>query len=210
MPGQNLTRAEAAERANLIATKDYRVELDLTGSKTFRSQTTVTFTAEPGSRTFIDLIADSVEKIVLNGEELPADSFADSRIALPNLQADNELYIDATCPFSHTGEGLHRAVDPADGEVYLYSQFEVPDARRVYAVFEQPDLKAEFTFVVDAPEEWNVFSVSPTPEPTPLREGVARWEFTPTEPISSTFTQHKAIPVLVPGARCCFRIIIAG
>ena len=194
MPGQNLTRAEAAERANLIATKDYRVELDLTGSKTFRSQTTVTFTAEQGSRTFIDLIADSVEKIVLNGEELPADSFADSRIALPNLQADNELYIDATCPFSHTGEGLHRAVDPADGEVYLYSQFEVPDARRVYAVFEQPDLKAEFTFVVDAPEEWNVFSVSPTPEPTPLREGVARWEFTPTEPISSYLTCIVAGP----------------
>ncbi|WP_394263941.1 aminopeptidase N [Trueperella sp.] len=194
MPGQNLTRAEAAERANLIATKDYRVELDLTDSKTFRSQTTVTFTAEPGSRTFIDLIADSVEKIVLNGEELPADSFADSRIALPNLQADNELYIDATCPFSHTGEGLHRAVDPADGEVYLYSQFEVPDARRVYAVFEQPDLKAEFTFVVDAPEEWNVFSVSPTPEPTPLREGVARWEFTPTEPISSYLTCIVAGP----------------
>ncbi len=194
MPGENLTRAEAAERANLIATNAYRVELDVTGTEHFRSQTTVTFTAEPGSSTFIDLIANSVEKIVLNGEELPAASYEDSRIPLPNLKAENELYVDATCPFSHTGEGLHRAVDPADGEVYLYSQFEVPDARRVYAVFEQPDLKAEFTFVVDAPEKWNVFSVSPTPEPSPLREGVARWEFTPTERISSYLTCVVAGP----------------
>lgn len=194
MPGQNLTRAEAAERAHLIATQNYRVELDVTGTQTFRSQTTVAFTAQPGSSTFIDLIADSVEKIVLNGEELPRDAFADSRISLPNLQENNELYVDATCPFSRTGEGLHRTIDPADGEVYLYSQFEVPDARRVYAVFEQPDLKAQFTFVVDAPDNWNVFSVSPTPAPSPLREGVARWEFTPTERISSYLTCVVAGP----------------
>lgn len=100
----------------------------------------------------------------------------------------------AICPFSHTGEGLHRAVDPADGEVYLYSQFEVPDARRMYANFEQPDLKAEFTFVVDAPENWKVFLYRRRPEPTPLGGGVARWEFTPTERISTYLTAIVAGP----------------
>ena len=152
MPGTNLTRAEAAARAELIHTQTYRVELDLTGEETFRSKTTVRFAARPGASSFIDLIADEVCSITLNGEDLPVDSYADSRIPLPNLAEDNELHVEAICPFSHTGEGLHRAVDPADGEVYLYSQFEVPDARRMYANFEQPDLKAEFTFVVDAPQ----------------------------------------------------------
>ncbi|MBB3024993.1 aminopeptidase N [Trueperella pyogenes] len=194
MPGTNLTRAEAAARAELIHTQTYRVELDLTGEETFRSKTTVRFAARPGASSFIDLIADEVCSIILNGEDLPVDSYADSRIPLPNLAEDNELHVEAICPFSHTGEGLHRAVDPADGEVYLYSQFEVPDARRMYANFEQPDLKAEFTFVVDAPENWKVFSVSPTPEPTPLGGGVARWEFTPTERISTYLTAIVAGP----------------
>lgn len=188
MPGQNLTREEAAKRAELLQTSTYRVELDLTGDTTFRSQTTVKFTAKAGESTFIDLIAQSVEKIVLNGEEIPTDAFADSRIQLDNLAEDNELYVDATCIYSKTGEGLHRAIDPADGEVYLYSQFEVPDSRRMYTVFEQPDLKAEFTFVVTAPENWKLFSVSPTPEPTPAGDGFATWEFTPTERISSYLT----------------------
>lgn len=194
MPGQNLTRAEAAERAELLQTSAYRVELDLTGDTVFRSQSTVKFTASEGASTFIDLIAQSVEKIVLNGEELPVDSYQDSRIPLPNLKADNELYVDAICEYSHTGEGLHRAIDPADGQAYLYSQFEVPDSRRMYAVFEQPDLKAEFTFVVTAPASWKVFSVSPTPEPQPAAEGFATWEFTPTERISSYLTAIVAGP----------------
>lgn len=194
MPGENLTRVEAAERADLIQTSAYRVELDLTGDTTFRSQTTVTFTAKEGSSSFIDLIAQSVEKIVLNGQEIDPSGYADSRIPLEGLQAENELYVDATCIYSHTGEGLHRATDPADGEVYLYSQFEVPDSRRMFAVFEQPDLKAEFTFVVTVPEAWKVFSVSPSPTPTSNGDGTATWEFTPTERISSYLTAIIAGP----------------
>lgn len=194
MPGQNLTRVEATARADIITSHSYRVELDLRGDTTFRSQTTAKFGATAGASTFIDLIAQSVEKIVLNGVELPTSAYADSRITLENLKEENELYVDATCVFSHTGEGLHRATDPADGEVYLYSQFEVPDSRRMYTVFEQPDLKAEFTFVVTAPEAWKVFSVSPTPEATPAGDGFATWEFSPTERISSYLTCIVAGP----------------
>jgi len=190
VPGTNLTREEAAERARLVSVSSYEVELDLTtGPDTFASTSVVRFSAQPGSATFADLVAPSVEEIVLNGRALdPAAVFADSRIALDDLAADNVLTVRATCAYSHTGEGLHRFVDPVDGGVSLYTQFEVPDARRVYANFEQPDLKATFQFTVTAPEGWELFSNSPTPEPEPLGDGRAVWRFAPTERISTYIT----------------------
>jgi aminopeptidase N len=190
VPGTNLTREEAAERARLVSVSSYEVELDLTtGPETFASTSVVRFSAEPGSATFIDLVAPQVSQLTLNGRPLdPAESFADSRIALAGLAADNELTVKAVCEYSHTGEGLHRMVDPVDGGVSLYTQFEVPDARRVYANFEQPDLKASFQFTVTAPEGWELFSNAPTPVPEPLGEGRAVWRFAPTERISTYIT----------------------
>ena len=210
MPGTNLTRAEAEARAAIVDVDTYSVDLDLTTSDTtFRSTSTVRFSATAGESTFIDLIAPSVERIVLNGEDLdPATHFADSRISLPSLAADNELTVEATCEYMNTGEGLHRFVDPEDGEVYLYSQFEVADTRRVYAVFEQPDLKASFSFAVTAPEHWHVLSNSPstkaaaagTVEVAGTSRGVARWEFSPTTRIPCYVTAIVAGPYHeVPG-----------
>ncbi|MGJ9529604.1 MULTISPECIES: aminopeptidase N [unclassified Actinotignum] len=195
MAGTNLTRAEAAERAQIVATQNYRIELDLTtGEETFAAVTEIDFEATPGADTFLDLIAKSVERVVLNGAELDPASYQDSRLPLPNLAAQNTVRVESTQYYSRTGEGLHRYVDPADGEVYLYSQFEVADARRVFANFEQPDLKANFTFTVTAPENWKVFSVSPTPEPVALGEGRARWDFTPTERLSTYLVAIVAGP----------------
>ncbi len=195
MPKENLTRIEASERAQIISTHNYKVILDLTNNDTFKSVSTVTFSANQGSTTFIDLIAEKVEQIELNGTQLPLDSYQDSRIPLPNLQEENTLTVSAICQYSHTGEGLHRAIDPADGEAYLYSQFEVPDSRRMYAVFEQPDLKANFTFEVTAPKHWKVFSVSPSPEPVATADGKYNiWNFSPTEKISSYLTCIVAGP----------------
>jgi aminopeptidase N len=195
MPGTNLTRDEAATRAALLDVTSYSIDLDLTtGDKTFGSTTTIRFTAsEPGAETFADLVDAIVHEITLNGEQLdPATAYADSRITLTDLQADNELVVRADCTYSHTGEGLHRFVDPVDGRVYLYSQFEVPDARRVFTTFEQPDLKAPFTFNVTAPDHWKVVSNSPSPEPEPLDEdgesGKAVWRFAPTKPMSTYIT----------------------
>jgi aminopeptidase N len=190
VPGTNLTQEEAAERARLVSVSSYEVTLDLTTSDTtFASTSTVRFSAEPGASTFIDLVAAEVHSITLNGAGLdPAAVFADSRIALADLPADNTLTVVATCEYSHTGEGLHRMVDPVDGGVFLYTQFEVPDARRVFAHFEQPDLKAAFQFTVTAPAEWELFSNSPTPEPTPAADGAATWQFAPTLRISGYIT----------------------
>ncbi|GAA5032355.1 aminopeptidase N [Terrabacter aeriphilus] len=201
MPGKNLTREEAASRAAILHVDAYDVRLDLTtGPETFRTVTTVRFTcSDPGADSFIDLIADSAQRITLNGTDLDvAEVFADSRIALRGLAAENELTVDATGRYTNTGEGLHRFVDPVDNEVYLYTQFEVPDSRRMYAVFEQPDLKAAFSFTVTAPAHWKVISNSPTPEPEPagVADGVevATWAFAPTQRISSYITALIAGP----------------
>nr|WP_218123614.1 aminopeptidase N [Quadrisphaera sp. DSM 44207] len=192
----NLTRSEARERAELLRVDAYEVELDLTGDgATFRSQTVVRFAADPGASTFIDLVAPAVHEVVLNGRVLDPAQVADGvRVQLPDLAADNELRVVADAAYMTTGEGLHRFVDPVDGETYLYSQFEVADSRRVFAVFEQPDLKATFAFTVTAPAHWQVVSNSPTPTPEPVREGAATWRFAPTPVLSSYVTAVVAGP----------------
>jgi len=195
VPGENLTRIEAQERKALVEVESYDIELDLTTSeKTFRSTTTVRFTATAGSSTFIDAITATVHSVVLNGSELGAGVADGVRIALDGLAPVNELVVVADFAYTNTGEGLHRFVDPVDGEVYLYSQFEVPDSRRVFAVFEQPDLKATFRFTVTAPENWQVVSNSPTPDAERLGNGSAIWRFDPTQRISSYITALVAGP----------------
>jgi aminopeptidase N len=191
MPGTNLTREEAATRAALLDVTSYTIDLDLTtGDKTFESTTTLRFTCrEPGAETFADLVGAIIHEITLNGEPVDeASSYQDSRITLTDLQEENELVVRADCPYSHSGEGLHRFVDPVDGRVYLYTQFEVPDARRVFTTFEQPDLKSVYTWNVVAPEEWKVISNAPTPAPEPLGGGKARWAFPESKRISTYVT----------------------
>ncbi|MFH9296005.1 aminopeptidase N [Streptomyces sp. NPDC017520] len=189
MPGTNLTREEAQERARLLTVDAYEIDLDLSGAQeggTYRSVTTVRFDcAEAGAESFIDLVAPAVHDVVLNGKDLDvAAVFRDARIALPHLrEGANELKVVADCSYTNTGEGLHRFVDPVDEQAYLYTQFEVPDARRVFASFEQPDLKATFAFTVKAPSGWTVISNSPTPEPA----GDV-WTFEPTPRISTYIT----------------------
>ena len=197
----NLTRAEARERAELINVESYDINLDLTrGDEVFGSTTVVRFGAQPGASTFIDAVTSKVHRITLNGVALDPQEVSDGvRIQLPNLAASNELVVEADAFYMNTGEGLHRFVDPVDNEVYLYSQFEVPDSRRMFAVFEQPDLKATFRFTVTAPEHWDIISNSPTPEPVQASaedsgSPSATWSFEPTPRISSYITALVAGP----------------
>ncbi|MFJ6560822.1 aminopeptidase N [Streptomyces sp. NPDC091412] len=199
MPGENLSRDEARERAALLSVDGYEVSLDVrsavgedtgNGPRTFRSVTTIRFRCnEPGASSFADLLAPSVTAVSLNGRDLdPSEVFDGSRILLEDLSADNELVVDAQCAYSRTGEGLHRFVDPEDGEVYLYTQYEPADSRRVFANFEQPDLKAPFRFEVRAPEDWTVWSNGVGER----QDGV--WRFAETKPISTYITCVVAGP----------------
>ncbi|MGL5856813.1 MAG: aminopeptidase N [Angustibacter sp.] len=197
----NLTREEAVERAAHLSVQSYDIAVDLTqGSEVFGSTTVVTFdSTRPGSATFIDLVASTVHEVQLNGRALDPATVADGvRIRLDGLAEHNVLRVVADCRYMNTGEGLHRFVDPADGEVYLYTQFEVADSRRMFAVFDQPDLKATFAFTVTAPDHWTVVSNQPTPTPEPIGgagpAAAAIWRFEPTPRFSSYVTAIIAGP----------------
>ena len=186
----NLTRDQARARAETINVGHYAIDLDLTdgngapGEKTFASSTTVTFTATPGSSTFIDLVAPELISATLNGRELDVADYDESvGLTLDDLAAENELTVVANCAYSNTGEGLHRFVDQSDSSVYLYSQFETADAKRMFACFDQPDLKATYTLTVTAPESWKVISNAAVVNTVAAEPGVFR--FRETAPMST-------------------------
>jgi aminopeptidase N len=179
----NLTRDQAVERAALITVDSYRIDLDLTdgngrpGERTFRSITTVQFDALAGAETVIDIASDTVRSATLNGRELDVSDYDESiGIALTGLAERNVVVVDADCRYSNTGEGLHRFVDPVDDAVYLYSQFETADAKRMFACFDQPDLKASFDLSVTAPQHWQVVSNGAT---VSVQDGVHTFATTP-------------------------------
>ncbi len=199
MSGTNITRAEAAARSAIVQVQSYDVHVDLSGVRdavatTFPSTTTVHFTATAGASTWIDLIAPRIQRATLNGTPLDAAGFDGFRLQLPALAGDNTLVVVADCAYMHTGEGLHRFFDPVDGQAYVYTQFEVADSRRMFASFEQPDLKAAFRFVVTAPTGWQLVSNSATPEPASGADGLSTWDFAPTPRISTYITALIAGP----------------
>ena len=193
MTDTNITRAEAMERSTLVAPTRYEVHVDLADVRsadaaTFPSTSVVRFSAVPGTSTWIDIVAARLRRAVLNGVDLDLATFTGTRLPLPGLASDNVLRVEADCLYMRSGEGLHRFVDPVDDSVYLYSQFEVADARRMYACFDQPDLKAEFALTVTAPAEWQVVSNSPTPEPVGVDDATSVWTFAPTPRLSPYIT----------------------
>ncbi|MEF3403966.1 aminopeptidase N [Agromyces sp. CCNWLW203] len=194
MPAADLTRIEAEQRAQVVRSPRYEIRLDLSGAgDTFRSETLVSFDAEPGASTFIEACTTEVHEISLNGKPLDPAAVSDgTRISLDGLAAGNELRVVSTAAYTNTGEGLHRFVDPVDGATYLYTEFAVAEANRVFAVFDQPDLKASFTFTIIAPADWTVLSNAATPEPAPATQvvgssadAVSTWSFEPGPVISS-------------------------
>ncbi len=196
VPNENLSREEAAERARQIAVESYHVTIDLRGAQdpgqeTFETTSTIDFRAQPGAASFADFVGEAVTSVVLNGRLLDeAAVFDGTRIRLDGLAERNRLEVTAQARYSRTGEGLHRFVDPADGRTYLYTQCEPADARRYFANFEQPDLKATFAFTVLAPEEWVVAANGAPVTRVPLRgdgeeTAVVRWDFAPTPPMST-------------------------
>jgi aminopeptidase N len=195
MSSTNISRLEASERSAVVQAQNYDVELDLsTRDDTFGSRTTVHFTAREGNSTWIDFIAPKVQRIELNGESLDTSIHDGFRIPLRNLKSHNVLIVEAEAAYMNTGEGLHRFIDPVDDEIYLYTQFEIADARRVFACFDQPDIKATFTFSVTAPDHWKVTSNSPTPTPSSVSDGIAKWEFPATKKMSTYITAIVAGP----------------
>ncbi|MQA62176.1 MAG: aminopeptidase N [Actinophytocola sp.] len=193
MAAPNLTRDQASQRAELLDVTSYDIELDLTdgdggpGEKTFDSTTTVRFAASnPGASSWVDIVAAGVEAAALNGTALDVSGYAeDNGLTLPGLASDNELTVQARCRYMNTGEGLHRFVDPVDGGVYLYSQFETADAKRMFACFDQPDLKSVYRLRVTAPKDWKVISNAPVASTSETPEGAVLTVFEESPRIST-------------------------
>ncbi|PRZ40429.1 aminopeptidase N [Antricoccus suffuscus] len=204
MAHPNLTRDDAKKRSATIRTTTYDVTIDLTdgagnpGDRTFRSTTVLTFDAEPGSSTFVDVVADSFHTVTLNGEPVSTAGYApETGIVLDGLTAHNELVVDAELLYTNTGEGLHRFVDPTDDAAYVYSQFETAFAKLMYACFDQPDLKAAFTFHVTAPAHWEVVSNGAVDNTSDGPGGAKVIDFATTKPISPYITALIAGPLHV-------------
>jgi aminopeptidase N len=193
VPAPNLTRDQAKLRADLLDVTGYDIELDLTdghggpGEKTFASKTTVRFSsARAGERTWVDIVADRVRSATLNGTDVDISAYVEDKgIALADLAEANELTVTADCRYMNTGEGMHRFVDPVDESVYLYTQFETADAKRMFACFDQPDLKSVYRLTVIAPKDWKVVAntVAESAEETP--EGAVRTVFKESEQLST-------------------------
>lgn len=192
MPAAEITREQTARRAGLVRVRSYDVELDFTrGATIFGSVSVIRFgCARPGAETYVDLVAERVREITLNGVPLdPEFSCHDGRIVLPALKADNELTVRADCAYTHSGTGMHRYADSADGRVYVYGKFTPAYARTAFACFEQPDAKAPFTFTVTAPADWTVLSnQEPEDHAERSRRDARIVRFRPTVPLPTFAT----------------------
>jgi aminopeptidase N len=195
----NLTRDEAAQRSRLLTVHAYDVEIDLTtGPETFRSTTVARFgCSRPGAATFVEIAGATGLEAGLNGTALGPG--AQGRIPLPGLAAENTLRVVADLAYSDTGQGLHRFTDPVDERVYLHSQFATADAQRLFACFDQPDLKARYTFTVTAPADWEVVS-NTAPVAVEAAGTARRWRFPATELLSTYLTALVAGPYHVVAA----------
>ena len=186
----SLTEDEAAARSALLEVQRYDIEVDMTGlleGELFASTSTITFTcSEPGATTFVDVAMD-VARATLNGVDLDVSSCSDGRLPLPALAADNVLVVEASTTNTGTGEGILRTVDPTDELVYVWTSLEPDEARRVWACFDQPDLKAPHRFVVTAPSSWLVTSNGAPESVVDAEDGDARvWTY-PDTPRLSTY-----------------------
>ncbi|MEU9704452.1 aminopeptidase N [Streptomyces sp. NPDC047981] len=200
-----LTREEAQTRAHLLDIQRYTVDLDLTtGDETFASTTVIRFTARTAGDTFIELKPVTLHSLHLDGEPLDPASLDDNRVPLTLTEGEHELRAVTTMRYSRTGEGMHRFTDPTDGESYVYTQLFMEDVQRVFAAFDQPDLKAVFELTVKAPDDWTVLSNGITEQ---LPDG--RWQAAPTPLLSTYFvcvaagpwhsvrTEHAGLPFAI-------------
>ncbi|MEV7625417.1 aminopeptidase N [Actinoplanes sp. NPDC089786] len=186
----SLTRAEAADRAATIEVESYEIDLDLTDpAGSFLSRTVVRFAATPGGSTFADLEPAELISVTLNGADVDPAGLADKRLPLAGLAAANELVVEARMRFANDAEGLHRYVDPGDKRTYLYANLFLDGARKVFACFDQPDLKAPYTLRVAAAPEWEVAANGRV-----ASAGDGRWEFAPTAPLATYFVSLLAGP----------------
>ncbi|WP_117215004.1 aminopeptidase N [Allorhizocola rhizosphaerae] len=191
MPHRCLTHAEAITRAATVRKLSYELDVDLTGgAERFRTITTLRFAAAEGTSTFVELRPEELIGATLNGAPL-SSGVIEGRLELPDLAAENVAVITADYAYSHSSEGMHRFVDPADGAVYVYAQPSITDAPNFMAAFDQPDLKASVALSVTADPSWVVRANGEG-----VQESPGRWNFAATKPIATYLITLVAGPLV--------------
>ena len=177
----SLTYTEAQARAARISNVAYRIDLDLTSRESFGCRTTVTFDLlDPRATTFLELADAEDLRLTVNDAPVEHPAYDGTRITLHDLEPVNEVVVEARVPYVNDGDGMHSFTDPADDTTYVAAYAGMDLAHKVFACFDQPDLKAPITLTVRAPEGWTVIANG--------REAVSdddTWRFTTTPPIST-------------------------
>jgi aminopeptidase N len=188
-----LSQVDAAARSARVSNVDYALQFSLTGKESFSGVTTASFDlADNSTPLTIDLDKATVKSVSVNGKQVDAqyNNWFVTIAAADLVQGRNTVVIAYERLHSTNGEGLHRMVDPVDNRVYTYSHFEPAAAHQMFAVFDQPDLKASYQVTATAPADWQVVSTTREARIEDLGS-MRRWTFPKTKKLSPyNFSLH--------------------
>jgi len=188
-----LSQADAAARSARVSSVDYLLDFTLTGKETFSGTTTLTFDLKDvNSPLTVDLDKATIKSLTVNGKAVTPTYNGWFITLAPHdlVKGRNTVVVTYERPHSTNGEGLHRMVDPVDGRVYTYSHFEPAAAHQMFAVFDQPDLKATYQVTVSVPADWQVISTTRETNVAPAGD-LRRWTFAKTKKLSPyNFSMH--------------------
>lgn len=122
------------------------------------------------AETFLELAGASGLTVTVDGHEV-VPTYDGRRLWLTGLGGTHEVVATARLPYVTDGDGMHRMVDPADGEIYLGAYLGMDIAQKVLCCFDQNDLKAPITLTVRADPAWTVLANGRT-----LASADGRWE----------------------------------
>lgn len=194
-----LSRLEAEERAALIRVRRYDVVIDISAAAvadldTFTSRTTVEFdSAQVAGSSFIDLAATRLIGATLNGADVRHD-WKGGRLQLDGLMSHNVLEVEAEFAYGGEWQGMQRMVDSIDGELYVRTTTFIAEAPKIFACFDQPDMKGRYTFHVRAPKPWTVISNAPVDTVERLSGADQIVHFQQTQPLATYVTAVMAGP----------------
>ena len=187
---ESLNATYAEMRAKQVKNISYNLTVNIDNkSESFSGVSTLNFELQKNNiqDLTIDFDEGSVSSLLVNG--IPAEfSYDKWFITIPAAilsSGKNVIEVAYQRPYATDGSGLHRFVDPENGEVYLYTDFEPYDANRLFPHFDQPDLKATYALNVNAPSHWQI--ISATRETSIKEDGDTKhWIF----PASAKFSSY--------------------
>jgi aminopeptidase N len=202
-PGVSLQLAR--HRAATLSDVAYAIDLDVTDADRVEGSVRIAVTRAVGAGDLIlDFRGSAVHDVSANGIPLEDTTWDGHHIVVPALHlfADrNEIAVRFTAPVAPAGTAVIRYDDAQDGTRYLYTLLVPSDAQFLFPVFDQPDIKARFTWLLTVPADWQVLANGPQRNRTPLPPGRARVEFAETHPISTYAAAFAAGPWTILPAR---------